>query len=59
MNDKNKDKVKENTPMVGDFYAMVMKIFEPSYLKAEEEIDRIRINPAKQSDSKAIKNGAD
>ena len=41
------------------FFSMIMDVFHPSYLEAENEIDKIRINPAKQLDSIPVKNGAD
>jgi hypothetical protein len=54
-----KDKVGENTLIINNFQEIIMKIFDPSFLKAEEELDKIRINPAKQPDSETVKNGAD
>ena len=59
MEKHEKDKIGETTLVGMPFFDMVMKIFDPSYLKAEEEIDKIRINPAKQPDSRTIKNGSD
>lgn len=59
MKKSNTFKFGENSLVGPTFEEMLLFVLHPSYLKTEEELTRKSIDPSKQSDTKAIKNGSD